>query len=380
MQTRNVGKRRVAPRSGFTLIELLVVISIIATLMSLILPAVQQAREAARRTQCQNNLKNITLAAISCAETFRGVLPPSGTYPKGGSFGVPFQGHSWVFNLLPYLDQQAIYERWDVTLPYSSGGNIAISEYSIPVLACPNDDSATGVDGGLTYVANCGVGNSDIDVLTMTPAVPADVGHTFAVEPLGWADGSATASVANAELGKETGVFWADFRSHFRANAAAPYVDDATSKASVKIGRIYDGAGNTIMFTENVNAGKDVLTGASTWADPSIRSCGFYFGVDSGSPATFGQLQNITFAPPAAKKLSANRFMNQEKNGVDGGAPFPNSRHIGIVVASFCDGTVRTLTENLDRSVYVRLITPGAARPRTISGFVAEQPLGGNDF
>ena len=201
MQTRNVGKRRVAPRSGFTLIELLVVISIIATLMALILPAIQQAREAARRTQCQNNLKNITLAAISRAETFRGVLPPSGTYPKGGAFGVPFQGHSWVFNLLPYLDQQAIYERWDSTLPYSSGGNIAISKYSIPVLACPNDDSATGVDGGLTYVANCGVGNSDIDVLTMTPAVPADVGHTFAVEPLGWADGSASASVASAELG-----------------------------------------------------------------------------------------------------------------------------------------------------------------------------------
>jgi hypothetical protein len=282
--------------------------------------------------------------------------------------------------LLPYLDQQAIYERWNFTLPYSSAGNVAISQYSIPVLACPNDDSAQGVDGGLTYVANCGVGDADVDALSMTPATPAEVGHTFAVEPLGWADGSASASVANAELGKETGVFWADFRSHFRANSAAPYVDDATSKASVKIGRIYDGAGNTIMFTENVNAGKDVLTGASTWADPSIRSCGFFFGVDSGSPATFGQLQNITFTPPAARRLSANRFINQEKNGVDGGAPFPNSRHIGIVVASFCDGTVRTLTENLDRSVYVRLITPGAARPRTISGFVAEQPLGGNDF
>ena len=250
----------------------------------------------------------------------------------------------------------------------------------MPVLTCPNDDSSIGVDGGLTYVANCGVGNADIDLMTLTPAVPADIGHTFAVEPLGWSDGISTPSQANAVLGKETGVFWADLRFHFQANSSAPYVDEVTSKASVNVGRIYDGAGNTIMFTENVNAGKDVLTGASTWADPSIRSCGFFFGVDSGSPATFGQLQNITFTPPAAKKLSANRFINQEKNGVDGGAPFPNSRHIGIVVASFCDGTVRTLTENLDRSVYVRLITPGAARPRTITGFVAEQPLSGNDF
>jgi hypothetical protein len=91
-------------------------------------------------------------------------------------------------------------------------------------------------------------------------------------------------------------------------------------------------------------------------------------------------MQNLPFTPPAANGLSANRFINQEKNGVDGGAPYPNSRHIGIVVASFCDGTVRTLTENIDRGVYVRLITPGGARPRSIPGFLPEAPLGGNEF
>jgi prepilin-type N-terminal cleavage/methylation domain-containing protein len=379
MQTRNVGMRRVAPRSGFTLIELLVVISIIATLMALILPAIQQAREAARRTQCQNNLKNITLAAISRAETFRGVLPPSGSYPKG-AFSVVFLGRSWVVDLLPYLDMQAIHERWDFGIAFSAGGNVAIGRYSIPVLTCPNDDSAVGSDGGLTYVANCGVGDADIDIKTTTPATGADVGHSFSVEPLGWADGTSTASVANAELCKETGVFWADLGFHMRANASAPYVDEVSGKASINIGRIYDGAGNTIMFAENVNAGKDVLTGAATWANPSIRSCGFIYGVNSGSPATFGQLQNIAFTPPASAQLSANRFINQEKNGVDGGAPYPNSRHIGIVVASFCDGTVKTLTENIDRGVYVRLITPGAARPRSIAGFSPESPLSGNEF
>jgi prepilin-type N-terminal cleavage/methylation domain-containing protein len=371
--------RRVAPRSGFTLIELLVVISIIATLMALILPAIQQAREAARRTQCQNNLKNITLAAISRAETFRGVLPPSGSYPKG-AFSVVFLGRSWVVDLLPYLDMQAIHERWDFGIAFSAGGNVAIGRYSIPVLTCPNDDSAVGSDGGLTYVANCGVGDADIDIKTTTPATGADVGHSFSVEPLGWADGTSTASVANAELCKETGVFWADLGFHMRANASAPYVDEVSGKASINIGRIYDGAGNTIMFAENVNAGKDVLTGAATWANPSIRSCGFIYGVNSGSPATFGQLQNIAFTPPASAQLSANRFINQEKNGVDGGAPYPNSRHIGIVVASFCDGTVKTLTENIDRGVYVRLITPGAARPRSIAGFSPESPLSGNEF
>jgi prepilin-type N-terminal cleavage/methylation domain-containing protein len=372
--------RRVAPRSGFTLIELLVVISIIATLMALILPAIQQAREAARRTQCQNNLKNITLAAISFAESRRGVLPASGTYPLGGMFGSLRASHSWVVDLLPALDQQAIYERWNFQFAYDQGSNRPLSLYSIPVLACPNDDSAVGVDGGLTYVANCGVGDADIDLKNLTPTTAADFGHSFAVEPLGWADGGTAASNANSEVAKNTGVFWSSIARNVQVNSTAPLVDTATANASSNIGRIYDGAGNTIMFTENVNAGKDIVSGGATWANPSTRSCGFIFGVNSGTPATFGQLQNIPFSPPVANSLSANRFINQEKNGVDGAAPYPNSRHIGLVVASFCDGTVKTLSENMDRGVYVRLITPGGARPRSIAGFVPESPLGGNEF
>jgi prepilin-type N-terminal cleavage/methylation domain-containing protein len=380
MQTHRTVVPQKTLRRGFTLIELLVVISIIATLMSLILPAVQQAREAARRTQCQNNLKNLSLAAIAFAESRRGVLPASGTYPKGGVFGLTFQGHSWVLDLLPHLDQQAMYERWDFAKPYNVGGNIVVARYNVDVLSCPNDDSSVGKSGGLSYVANCGVGNSDIDVLTLTPSAAADVGHTFAVEPLGWADGSSAASSANANLAKDTGVFWANLTFHFQANSGSPYVDEVTKKASANIGQIYDGAGNTFMFTENVNAGSDIVTGASTWADPSVRSCGFIFGVDSGTPSTFRQMNLIPFTPPAAKKLSANRYINQEKNGIDGGAPFPNSRHIGIVVASFCDGTVKVLSDKMDNGVYVRLITPGGARPRSISSFTPEDPLGGNEF
>ncbi len=379
MQTRNVGMRRVAPRSGFTLIELLVVISIIATLMSLILPAIQQAREAARRTQCQNNLKNITLAAISCAESRRGVLPASGTYPKG-VFGVPYQGHSWVLDLLPHLDQQAIYERWDFSTSFNAGPNLNISQYNIEVLTCPNDDTAASKNGGLTYVANCGVGDPNIDLRTIAPATASDIGHTFAMEPLGWADGVSAASLANVAIGKDTGVFWANMSFSIRANTNAPFVDTETKNASAKIGQIYDGAANTLMFTENVNAGSDVLSGISTWANPSIRSCGFFYGVNIGAPATFGQLNTLAFSPPVALKLSANRFINQEKHGVDGGAPYPNSRHVGLVVASFCDGTVKVLSDAVDKGVYCRLITPRGAVPRANSGFVAEEPISGNEF
>ncbi|MCX6123836.1 MAG: DUF1559 domain-containing protein [Proteobacteria bacterium] len=378
MQTRNVGKRRVAPRSGFTLIELLVVISIIATLMALILPAIQQAREAGRRTQCQNNLKNITLAAISFAESRRGVLPASGNYPRGGLFGGIIQGHSWVVDLLPALDQQAIYERWNFSSPFNVGANTTVALYGIPVLACPNDDTAQGVDGGLSYVANCGVGDSNIDLTGATPTTGVQMGHSFSVEPLGWTDGSSVPNSTNVELTRETGVFWANISRPVKVDPAGPQIDDVTDRASANVGRIFDGAANTIMFTENVNAGSDPVNGGKTWANPSLRSCGFFFGVNSGTPATFGNLQNIAFTGTAS--VTGNRFINQEKNGIEGTSPYPNSRHIGLVVASFCDGTVRTVTENIDRSVYVRLITPGGARLRTISGFLPEDPLAGNEF
>jgi prepilin-type N-terminal cleavage/methylation domain-containing protein len=380
MQTRNVGMRRVAPRSGFTLIELLVVISIIATLMALILPAIQQAREAGRRTQCQNNLKNITLAAISFAESRRGVLPASGTYPAGASspVGTPIQfGHSWVLDLLPFLDQQAIYERWNFGVAFNAGVNIAIGQYSIPVLACPNDDSAAGADGGLTYVANAGVGDRNIDVTTTTPSTSTAFGHSFAVEPFAW-DGGTALSSQNVALSKELGVFWARIDSKndpdpsVAANALAPV--NLTANASAKLGGIYDGAGNTILFSENVNGGANSLTGSKTWSDPSVRSCSFIFPIVSGSGMTFNNLHNyvdLTLGSP---------YINRQKNGTDGSSPFPNSRHIGVIVASFCDGTVKTLSENIDPSIYVRLITPGGARPRSLAGFSPESPLGGNEF
>ncbi len=385
MQTRRSPILSNTSRRGFTLIELLVVISIIATLMALILPAIQQAREAGRRTQCQNNLKNVALAAISFAETRRGVLPPYGTFSAANSGKTDlFFSHSWVVDLLPQLDQQAIYERWNFGVPFtdSVSQNSVMAAKSIPVLACPNDDTAVGDDGGLSYVANCGVGDGYIDVTLTAPASTNDFGHGWSIEPLAWSGASATAQqiATNAELTKELGVFGPriDCLTPAVSVTGAATPSASTSPSSANIGRIYDGASNVILFTENVNAGKNLLTAGNSFADPSLRSCGFFFGVDTGAPGTYGSLTSIAFT--AQGGISGNRFINQEKNGIDGAAPTPNSRHIGIIVAAFCDGTVRTITENISRDVYTRLITSGAARPRTIAGWGAEAPLGGNEF
>src|SRR5262245_32885842 len=100
---------------GFTLIELLVVIAIIAILIGLLVPAVQKVREAAARTQCQNNLKQICLATISCADTMRGQLPPGlGLYPSR-NFSANNGNGGVLFHILPYIEQGNAYKAslWD---------------------------------------------------------------------------------------------------------------------------------------------------------------------------------------------------------------------------------------------------------------------------
>jgi prepilin-type N-terminal cleavage/methylation domain-containing protein/prepilin-type processing-associated H-X9-DG protein len=96
---------------GFTLIELLVVIAIIAILIGLLLPAVQKVREAAARAQCQNNLKQISLACANCADTHQGILPgDAGAYPVMIAGGSPGNGDGGVFfHLLPFMEQQNLY-------------------------------------------------------------------------------------------------------------------------------------------------------------------------------------------------------------------------------------------------------------------------------
>ncbi|MCA9037510.1 MAG: DUF1559 domain-containing protein, partial [Planctomycetaceae bacterium] len=151
MQTRRNSAVSNSTRRGFTLIELLVVISIIATLMALILPAIQNARAAARTLSCKNNLKNIALATHNFASGRKGQLPALGKIGQVSGSGANVEMYSWVVELLPHLDRRDLADRWNKAASFTSNSSLSIGN-KLAVLVCP-DDASADVDGGLSYVA-----------------------------------------------------------------------------------------------------------------------------------------------------------------------------------------------------------------------------------
>lgn len=166
----NAGIRGRCPkRPGFTLIELLVVIAIIAILIALLLPAVQQAREAARRSSCKNNLMQLGLA-LHNYEMMHEVLPP-GTINTDGPIKHEPKGHhvSWIVQLLPFIDQRIEYAHFDFSAGVYADENAEVRKSLINTLLCPSDGARNSNDDStLNSYAAC---HNDTDA-------PIDVDNT----------------------------------------------------------------------------------------------------------------------------------------------------------------------------------------------------------
>ncbi|MCA9088907.1 MAG: DUF1559 domain-containing protein [Planctomycetaceae bacterium] len=134
-------------RSAFTAIELLVVIAIIAILIALLLPAIQQAREAARRSTCSNNLMQLGIAMHAYHHAHH-TLPP-GTIDASGPVKSDAQGYklSWIVQLLPYLDEANAYNRFDFTRGAFDQPDAMLVAYGVPILQCPSAAGASGYAG-----------------------------------------------------------------------------------------------------------------------------------------------------------------------------------------------------------------------------------------
>jgi prepilin-type N-terminal cleavage/methylation domain-containing protein len=195
---------------AFTLVELLIVIAIIAILISLLLPAVQQAREAARRMQCKNNISQIVLALQNYQSAFH-VLPPGCVNPTGPIKLEPKGYHvSWLVQILPHLGQQSHFSQFDFQYGVYDSRNATVAATILPFLRCP---STTAV--GTNYAGNHHDREAPIDidndgVLFLNSSIRLDdvtdgTSHTVYVGEIasstnGWASGTAS-TLRNGSLG-----------------------------------------------------------------------------------------------------------------------------------------------------------------------------------
>ncbi|MFG0334008.1 MAG: DUF1559 domain-containing protein [Maioricimonas sp. JB049] len=302
-------------RRGFTLIELLVVIAIVAILIALLLPAVQQAREAARRTQCKNNLKQLALALHNYHDVHGG-------FPNQA--GDSLYGYSALAQVLPYVDQGNLYNVLDfreplqVGPPWAPAANPALAEVAnrpLSVLTCPSESgNPISIDGngdewaGSNYLVNGGSGRQ----------------------------------TAYCSSGND-GLFWRGSKTKFR---------DLT-----------DGASNTAFMAETLfgNRGPDT----TVLHDPQRQ----LKRVSGGPPC--GPTSDTMLTMPATRyegRRAGAWILSTGYHSLVHGYLAPNSEipdhghhgeilsgprsmHVGGTQLSLCDGSVRFISENIDREM-----------------------------
>ncbi len=291
-------------RRGFTLVELLVVIAIIGVLVALLLPAVQQAREAARRMSCSNNMKQLGLALHNYHDTFK-------VFPYGwlsSSYMQTLKRDCWYQRILPFIEQGAAYDQymawngqWIMDTP------AAIRDLQVPALVCPSDASAPAVGGSGGY-------RSGADGFQGTYV-------------------GCRGSQILLRNGENGGIF----------NLAS----------KTKFASVVDGTSNTLAFSEAIIRGS---TNTGGWGGPG----GYWGGAEWGGFGYTCYEPPNTTVPDRIYKCKNESFPNSPCVSVGSTTQietYARSYHPGGVMATLCDGSVRFIAETINRQTYQALGT-----------------------
>jgi prepilin-type N-terminal cleavage/methylation domain-containing protein/prepilin-type processing-associated H-X9-DG protein len=312
-------------KHGFTLVELLVVIAIIGVLVALLLPAVQMAREAARRVTCVNNLSQLakaTIAFTSAKDRFP--FSQDELFPANVAAGTtPTKRVPWFIQIAPYMDQKSLSDTWGTV-----SGATYLAQF-VPSLHCPSRGTADIGRPMNSYICNAGFYPIGAPYVSgQTPNSP----HTH-----------------KSLQRKANGVF------NDRASYLALKVSNATaagpSLETLSLSDLNDGASNTALFSENLTAGDwDVVL-------PSyIVSSGWLNA--SGKPES-----NIMVWGYASEPVPAHIKINGVGLGSHPAETWrPSSRHPGGAIMSFADGSTKFINEEIQYHVYQSLLTPHNAK------------------
>ena len=302
----NIPNRSRRFRFGFTIVELLVVIAVIGILVALLLPAVQNAREAARRVSCQNNLKQIALALHNYESTHRRF--PSGYLHKFGPEGTPLEpanhmGLAWGAALLPQLENEALYNTFDFDVPMWDDRNAEPRIKPLAVYLCPTD----------TYSVNKWV------VRDVTPtSVEQYAASSYAAN---WGPADADTNLDDTPE---------DSRGVFFRNSA------------LRVSAIFDGLSHTFAFGERHNG---PIAGGETTGGHAVFENAWSAAVREITDYSDDHGHMVLFE---------TQYRPNQLGGDDKGLAAP---HIDYCQFAMCDGSVRVVSTEIDDGIYNALGT-----------------------